>query len=270
MYEAHFGLARKPFTPAPDPRFLVQTETHREALASLLYGIQERKGFIVLTGEVGTGKTLMIRAMLERLGQDVLVAYVVNPRLAFVELLSHVFAEFGIPERPHSKGDGVLILNQWLIQRLAEGKTPVLVLDEGQTLSRDVLEELRLLTNLETSHEKLLHCVLVGQPELEATLADPALRQLVQRVAVHHRIRPLSKAETGEYVRARLRAAGAADGQIFTKRAIRRVHARARGIPRVTNALCDAALILAYASGEREVTHRTIERARPMVAAVCG
>ncbi len=268
MYERFFGFARKPFTTLPDPDFLVGTETHREALASLLYGIRERKGFIVLTGEVGTGKTLMIRAMLQRLGPDVVSAYVTNPRVDLLGLFAYMFAEFGIPERPPSKGECLVVLNRWLIDRLAEGKTPVLIVDEGQGFNRDMLEEIRLLTNLETSNEKLLHVVLVGQPELDATLADPGLRQLVQRITVRHRLLPLSREETCMYVQTRLRLAGARGSRIFTDRALRWLHHYSRGIPRVTNALCDAALTIAYAIGQPEVTHRTVREAAGMVAAV--
>ncbi len=270
MYESFFGFTTKPFATLPDPRFLVGTETHREALASLLYGIRERKGFIVLTGEVGTGKTLMIRSMLERLGPDVISAYVTNPRVDLLGLFAYVFAEFGIPDRPPTKGECLVVLNRWLIDRLSEGKTPVLIVDEAQSFSRDMLEEIRLLTNLETAHEKLLHVVLVGQPELDMTLADPSLRQLVQRITVRHRLLPLSREETRTYVQTRLLRAGARNGQIFTERALRWLYRYSRGIPRITNALCDTALTIAYADGQREVTHRTIREAARMVAAAAA
>lgn len=267
MYEHFFGLSTKPFTTTPDPRFLVGTETHREALASLLYGIQERKGFVVLTGEVGTGKTLMIRSLLERLGPAVVAAYVTNPRVDILDLFTYVFAAFGIPGRPRTKGECLVLLNHWLIRRLAEGSTAVLIVDEAQGLGRDMLEEIRLLTNLETATEKLLHVVLVGQPELDTLLADPSLRQLVQRIAVRHRLLPLSRAETALYVRTRLRLAGARDREIFTERALKWLHYYSRGIPRITNALCDAALTVAYTARRTEVTHRTVREAAEMVAA---
>ncbi len=267
MYERFFGFTAKPFTTLPDPAFLVGTETHREALAALLYGVQERKGFIVLTGEVGTGKTLMVRTMLDRLGPDVISAYVTNPRVDLLGLFSYIFAEFGIPERPKSKGEAVLVLNRWLIDRLMEGKTPVLVVDEAQSFTRDMLEEVRLLTNLETPTEKLLHVILVGQPELDVTLADRSLRQLVQRITVRCRLRPLSKDEVKMYVRSRLARVGGTNGPIFTDRAIRRLYKHGRGVPRITNALCDTALMIAYGGGQREVNHRTLAEAARLVAA---
>lgn len=270
MYERFFGFTAKPFTTLPDPSFLVETETHREALAALLYGIQERKGFIVLTGEVGTGKTLMIRTLLERLGSDVSTAYLTNPRMGMLDLFACMFAEFGIDERPQTKGEGLLVLNRWLIRELEAGRKAVLILDEGQSLSHELLEEIRLLTNLETSHEKLLHLVLAGQPELDHTLADPRLRQLVQRITVRHRLSALSKDETRRYVGARLARAGAAQARIFTDRAVRWVYGYARGIPRVTNALCDTALMIAFSAGQREVDHRTVREAARMVAAVAA
>lgn len=269
MYESFFGLRAKPFTALPDPRFLVETETHREALASLAYGIQERKGFIVLTGDAGTGKTLMVRTFLARLGPDVITAYLTNPRVDLLDLFSGMFAEFGIRARPTTKGDCLLALNRWLVDRLAEGKRPVLIVDEGQCLGRDMLEEIRLLTNLETATEKLLQVVLVGQTELDTVLADPSLRQLVQRVGVRHRLVALSRDETRTYVQTRLDRAGG-NGTIFTRRALRWLHRYGQGIPRVTNALCDAALLTAYSGGTREVTHRAVRQAARMVAATAG
>ncbi|HEY8432359.1 MAG TPA: AAA family ATPase [Sandaracinaceae bacterium] len=270
MYESFFGFTAKPFSTLADPRFLVETETHREALAALQYGIQERKGFIVLTGEVGTGKTLMIRALLERLGPEVATAYVTNPRMDLVGFFTCMFAEFGIPNRPTTKGDCLVALNSWLIDQLVEGRTPVLIVDEGQSLSREMLEELRLLTNLETAEHKLLHLVLAGQPELDQLLADPSLRQFVQRITVRHRLLPLTKEETRQYVSLRLAKVGADARQIFTDRALKWVYRYAKGIPRITNALCDAALMIAYSAGQREVTHRTVKEAARMVAAVAA
>ncbi len=270
MYEAFFQLSMRPFGMLPDPAFLVDTETHREALASLVYGVRERKGFIVLTGEVGTGKTLMVRALLERLGPDAVTAYVTNPRLDLLGLFGYVFAEFGIPERPATKGEYVLALNRWLIEQLGQGKTPVLIVDEGQCLDADMLEEIRLLTNLETAREKLLHVVLVGQPELDVTLARPGLRQLVQRITVRHRLVPLSREETRRYVLSRLALAGADGRRIFTDRALRWIYRYGQGVPRVTNVLCDTALTVSYAGGDREVTHRAVKEAARLVAATNG
>jgi general secretion pathway protein A len=268
MYERFFGFDAKPFGTSPDPRFFVETETHREALASLRYGISERKGFIVLTGEVGTGKTLMIRTLLEQLVPGTPTAYVTNPRVDLLGLFLYMFEEFGIPTRPKTKGECIITLNRWLIDRLAEGKSPLLIVDEAQALSREMLEEIRLLTNLETAQAKLLHVILVGQSELDAVLRDPSLRQVVQRIGVRSRLAPLSLDETRVYVRSRLERAGAKGVRPFSERAVGTVHRYGRGIPRVTNALCDAALTVAYAAGQREVSHRTVKEAARLVAAV--
>lgn len=270
MYERFFGLSANPFTTLADPSFLVETETHREALAALVYGIQERKGFILLTGEVGTGKTLMIRTLLERLGPDISTAYVTNPRMDMPGFFDYVFGEFGIPVKPRTKGESLVALNEWLIDQLRLGRTSVLIVDEGQSLGREMLEEIRLLTNLETAREKLLHVVLAGQPELDHTLRDPALRQFVQRITVRHRLAPLTKDETRRYVGERLRRAGGSVTGLFTDRALRWVYHYAGGIPRITNALCDTALLIAYGEGRQEVTHRTVREAAGMVAALAA
>ena len=260
MYQRFFGLRESPFNVNPDPRYLFMTRQIQEALAGLTYGIQNRKGFILLTGEVGTGKTTLLNRLLDWLrGQRVATAYIFNSRLEVNHLFDFMMAEFEIPCESREKSQVILRLNHWLLERYRAGETAVLIVDEAQNLSPDVLEEIRLLTNLETSTEKLLQIVLTGQPELEEKLKMPQLRQLRQRITLRCRTAPLSLEETFGYIAERLRIAGANGEPVFSKEAIQTVNLYSRGIPRVVNLLCEHALINAYVDSLRPVPAHLVE-----------
>jgi general secretion pathway protein A len=260
MYQKFFGLRESPFNVNPDPRYLYLTKQIQEALAGLTYGIQNRKGFILLTGEVGTGKTTLLNRLLDWLhGQRVATAYIFNSRLDVNQLFDFIMAEFEIPCDTREKSQVLLRLNQWLLERYRAGETAVLIVDEAQNLSPEVLEEIRLLTNLETSTEKLLQIVLTGQPELEEKLKMPQLRQLRQRITLRCRTAPLSLEETFGYIAERLRIGGANGEPVFSKEAIQTVHMFSRGIPRVVNLLCEHALINAYVDSVRPVSAQLVE-----------
>jgi type II secretory pathway predicted ATPase ExeA len=262
MYKAFFQFERRPFEINPDPAFLYSTGPHREALAGLYYGIKAAKGFLALSGEVGTGKTLVVQCLRELLAKDGVACPVVfNPRLSSHQFLSFVAGVLGLSPSPSEKGDLCLELSRFLVERHRLGLTTVLVVEEAQLLSADVLEEIRLLTNLETPQVKLLQIVLVGQPELTATLDSPALRQLKQRITLWFRLRLLSDQETSHYVQRRLEVAGAKNGQIFTPLAIERVYRYSQGTPRLINTLCDNALMSAFALCETHVTPERIDEA---------
>jgi len=260
MYQRFFGLRESPFNVNPDPRYLYLTRHTQEALAGLTYGIQNRKGFILLTGEVGTGKTTLLNRLLDWLrGQKVATAFIFNSRLEVNHLFDFMMADFEIPYDSREKSHVLLRLNQWLLERYRAGETAVLIIDEAQNLSSEVLEEIRLLTNLETSTEKLLQIVLTGQPELEEKLKVPQLRQLRQRITLRCRTAPLSLEETFGYIAERLRIAGANGDPIFSKEAIQTVHLYSRGIPRVVNLLCEHAMINAYVDSVRPVAAHLVE-----------
>ncbi len=260
MYKSFFKLARNPFEISPDPYFLYSTAQHQEAIAGLYYGIMAHKGFMVLTGEVGTGKTLVVRCLQDLLAKErVAYAYVFNSRLSSRQFLRYVVEDLGVSPRPSSKSDLLIRLSRHLIERHRQGLTTVLVVEEAQHLTPVVLEEIRLLTNLETSQAKLLQIVLVGQPELKATLDSPALRQLKQRIALWFQLRQLSEPETCEYVRCRLKLAGDQSGQIFDVSTLHRVHFYSRGIPRLINILSDNAMISAFALDQDHVTPESID-----------
>jgi general secretion pathway protein A len=269
LYGAWFGLQREPFSIAPDPRTLFMSERHREALAHLLYGVQGGGGFVLLTGEIGAGKTTVSRCFLEQVPEGCRVAYVFNPKQTVDELLWTVAQEFGL-EAPGQAGSGgagggskalVDALNRYLLQVHAQGSQAVLVIDEAQALSAEVLEQLRLLTNLETSERKLLQIILIGQPELRAMVASPGLEQLAQRVIARYHLGPLSAPDTARYVQHRLAVAGLSGPLPFDAAALKRVHERSRGVPRRINLLCDRALLGAYATGRRSVDAGIVERA---------
>ena len=260
MYQRFFGLRESPFNVNPDPRYLYMTRQAQEALAGLTYGIQNRKGFILLTGEVGTGKTTLLNRLLDWLrGQRVATAYIFNSRLEVSHLFDFMMADFEIPYESREKSQVLLRLNQWLLDRYRAGETAVLIVDEAQNLSAEVLEEIRLLTNLETSTEKLLQIVLTGQPELEEKLKVPQLRQLRQRITLRCRTAPLSLDETFGYIAERLRIGGATGEPIFSKEAIQTIHSYSRGIPRVVNLLCEHSMINAYVDSLRPVPAHLVE-----------
>jgi general secretion pathway protein A len=262
MYNGFFGFDADPFRVNPDPRFFYASESHREALATLVYAVRERKGFIVLTGEVGTGKTTVLNALLRTLDKDVQTAYLFNTVLTLEDFFSYVFEELGLEQvEPFRKGDALHRLNHHLIDRLRKGKQTLLIIDEAQNLSAELLEEIRMLSNLETPQSKLLQIVLVAQPELDAKLRRPELRQLRQRVELRHRIRPLTRVETSEYIRERQLLAGHETGQVFTGSALRTVHGFSRGIPRVINVLCDNSLLTGFARESLRVSARMVSEA---------
>jgi type II secretory pathway predicted ATPase ExeA len=260
MYKRFFGLKENPFNVNPDPRYLCPTTHTKEALACLNYGIQNRKGFILLSGEVGTGKTTLLRKLLDWLHQErVPTAFVFNPRLNVMQFLDFMMADFGLSTESRLKSQVLLRFNQWLLERHRAGETAVLIVDEAQNLSAEVLEEIRLLTNLETSTEKLLQIVLAGQPELERKLNQPNLRQLRQRITLRAKTYPLTHDEVGTYVRDRLRVAGSDGREIFSPEAIERIHFFSKGIPRVVNLLCEHALIGAFVDQETPIRGEAIE-----------
>jgi general secretion pathway protein A len=265
MYAPYFGLSHEPFSIAPDPRYLFMSERHREALAHLLYGLGGGGGFVLLTGEIGTGKTTVCRCFLEQVPPNCQVAYIFNPKLSALELLQVVCQEFHV-EVPQRAGgatvkDHVDALNAFLLASHAQGRNSVLVIDEAQNLSADVLEQLRLLTNLETNERKLLQIVLIGQPELRGVLARPELEQLAQRVIARYHLQALSVGETAQYVRHRLEVAGLSRAVPFEARALVLVHKLTAGVPRRINLLCDRALLGAYARGEPAVTPAIVRKA---------
>ena len=260
MYKKFFGLKESPFNVNPDPRYLFLTRHTQEALACLTYGIEARKGFILLTGEVGTGKTTLINKLLGWLHKErVSTAFVFNPRLSVSQFFDFMMADFGIPCESRQKGQMLLKLNQWLLERYQAGERAVLIVDEAQNLSHQMLEEIRLLTNLETSTEKLLQIVLAGQPELEQKLNQPQLRQLRQRITLRAKTRQLTLDETKGYIQERLRIAGAENLDIFSPEAIAAVHHYARGIARVTNLLCEHALISSFVDQRNPVPPEIVE-----------
>jgi general secretion pathway protein A len=262
MYKNFFGLKEHPFNANPDPRYLFLTREIQEALAGLAYGIKNRKGFILLTGEVGTGKTTLLNRLLDWLHMEgVATAYIFNSRVDVGQLFDLMMADFGIPCERRDKSYVLMRLNQWLLQRYRDRKTSVLIVDEAQNLSLEVLEEIRLLTNFETANEKLLQIVLAGQPELDEKLRDPRLRQLRQRITMRCRTQPLSMQELSGYIAERLRIGGANGTPIFSPEAIEAIYKYSRGIPRVANLLCEHSLIGAFVDQVRPVPARLVEDA---------
>lgn len=262
MYKAFYNLTKNPFEITPDPGFLFPTKSHNEALAALYYGVRRQKGFVVLTGEVGTGKTLLVRCLLELLKKSqVAYAYVFNSRLSPLEFLQYIAGDFGLPASGKNKSDLLLLLGSYLIDRYQKRLTTVLVVDEAHHLSPEVLEEIRLLTNLETSQAKLLQILLVGQSELDEKLDSYELRQLKQRIALRSQLGPLDLEETTGYIQRRLQLAGVNShaGTLFPTETIVKVHRHSRGIPRLINTVCENALITAYASQAHSVTPDIID-----------
>ncbi len=261
MYKSFFGLKENPFNVNPDPRYLFLTKQIEEALSGLMYGIQTRKGFITLTGEVGTGKTTLVNRLLDWLHlKRTKTAFLFNSRMNSSQLFDFILAEFDIPCDNRSKSQQLMKLNHWLLDRYRAGETAVLIVDEAQNLTFPVLEEIRLLTNLETSTEKLLQIVLSGQPELEDKLKLPQLRQLRQRITLRCRTMPMSNEQTHDYIQERLRIAGApAQSTIFSAKAMDAAHLYSMGIPRVINLLCEHALINSFVDQIPVVEPKVIE-----------
>jgi general secretion pathway protein A len=261
MYLTFYGLAEKPFNPTPDPRFLYLSPGHREALAQLHYGAQERKGFIVLTGRAGTGKTTLLHALRQRLDGRTAISYVFNSALSFNGILEFALEDLGIAKREESRVRRIMTLNNFLIERERAGQNTVLIIDEAQNLAPETLEQVRLLSNFETTTAKLLQILLVGQPALRAKLDLPELQQLKQRVGLRCQIPPLTPDETAQYIRSRLRIAGASDNRIFRDSAIERITQYAGGIPRVINILGDHCLLFGYADQRRQIDRAAVDQA---------
>ena len=253
MYNKYFGLTDKPFSIAPDPRYLFMSDQHREALAHLVYGVGDGGGFVLLTGEVGTGKTTVCRCLLEQLPENTRIAFILNPKLSATELLANVCDELHIayPADPSLK-QLTDVLNEFLLRSHAAGLKIVLMIDEAQNLSSEVLEQIRLLTNLETNKEKLLQIILIGQPELKEMLARHELRQLAQRITARFHLRPLTAEESESYILHRLEVSGFSDS-LFDKKAIRELFKSTGGVPRLINVLCDRAMLGAYARNRRQI-----------------
>src|ERR1035437_7196801 len=262
MYQSYFGLTDAPFSIAPDPRYLYMSQRHQEALAHLLYGVNGGGGFVLLTGEVGAGKTTVCRCLLEQIPESCDVAYIFNPRQTVAELLSTICAEFGIdcPADNTSVKVYVDCINTYLLDAHARGRHTVLIIDEAQNLSADVLEQMRLLTNLETSQRKLLQIILLGQPELAVMLARPELSQLAQRIIARYHLGPLARLEVAAYVRHRLGVSGT-QRQLFPAALTGRLYRLSGGIPRIINVLCDRALLGTYVQGRERVDRATLRQA---------
>jgi type II secretory pathway predicted ATPase ExeA len=255
LYQRHFGFTQAPFNITPDPSFLYPSASHREGLAQLMYGINARRGFVVLTGEVGTGKTTLIRSLLDQLAENTQTALIFSAITSPLDLLRYVCEEFKLIEpmrELRDTHDYICLLNEFLLQRYREGDNAALIIDEAQNLSADVLESIRLLSNFETTKDKLLQILLVGQPELNDRLNTSQLRQLRQRVALRHHLRPLSLSECQEYIASRLKQAGG-NSCLFVPKAIEGIHQYSGGIPRLINVMCDNAMINAYALDKKEI-----------------
>lgn len=263
MFAQHFGLTQDPFSLAPDPRYLFVSERHREALAHLLYGVQGAGGFVLLSGEIGTGKTTVCRCFLEQVPPHCDVAYIFNPKLSVGELLQTVCEELRIPAPPAEAGVKAYtdVLNAHLLRAHAAGRNTVLIIDEAQNLSTEVLEQLRLLTNLETNERKLLQIVLIGQPQLRELLRRPELEQLAQRVIARYHLGSLSAHETAQYVAHRLAVVGHQGANPFSATALKRIHTLSAGVPRRINLLCHHAMLGAYALGTTDITPNIVSQA---------
>ncbi len=262
MYLEFYGLKEKPFSLTPDPQFLYLSESHRIAIDSLLYGIEQREGFMVITGDIGTGKTTICRAILNKIGPHVKTAVIFNSFLSEEELLESILLEFGFPSKGRTKKERIDALNKLLIHLLTHGKNAVLIIDEAQNLSIPVLEQIRMLSNLETEKEKLLQIILFGQLELEEKLQSPALKQLNQRIAIRHNLRPLNRKETEAYIYQRLMVAGAQGNIIFSKSALDEIFKFSKGTPRLINLLCERALLAGLVEETFEIDREIVKKAK--------
>ncbi len=261
MYLDYYGLTEPPFDITPNPRFLFYSAKHREAFNHLLYGIRERKGFVQLTGEVGAGKTTLCRAMLEQLDDRYATALILNPVMSADELMKAVAVEFGLPVNGLDRLDTLAVINQFLLQQVERGLDTVLIIDEAQDLTDELLEQVRLLSNLETDNRKLLQIVLLGQPELRARLNNPRLRQLRQRITVRYHLLPLSGPEVTQYVEHRLQVSGANGAPNFSRPALWRVCRYSQGIPRLVNAVCDKALLAGFVQQREQIGFQMVGQA---------
>jgi len=260
MYSKFFGLKEKPFEITPDPQFIYLSEKHEEALSHLKYAIREGKGFSVITGEAGTGKTTLVNLLLGTLGAQIRTSYIFNPILDQPDFLNYICDDFGIKsEGMKSRGQSLTALHNFLLDCFAKDEKVFLIIDEAQSLKPDLLQEVRLLTNLETSKKKLLHVILLGQPELNKTLDEPRFRPLKQRITVRYNLPPLDRKETKDYIIHRLKKAGSRNVAIFDKAAIDKIYRYSNGIPRVINIVCDNALLTAFAQGTHQVGKRIIK-----------
>jgi len=260
VYLDFYGFVKPPFEMTPDPAFLYLSETHREGLATLVYGVRARKGFVLLTGEVGTGKTTLLHALLAQLDPDTASAFIFNPLLDPMDFFRVLFDEYGIETPCRTKADYLLTLNRFLIRRLEKDQPALLIVDEAQNLSPELLEEIRLLSNLETPTSKLIQIMLVGQPELNDMLARPELRQLRQRIVLRHHLRPFDEKEMRKYVEERLRTAGYTGKALFKRPALAEIYTQTGGTPRLVNILCDSALLLGYARQLRSLGRAEIRK----------
>lgn len=261
MYREFFGFDEKPFNVTPDTRYLYLSPVHQGVLQTLQYGIHERKGFLLLTGEVGTGKTMSIRALLNELGEQCETSLILNPQLSRLDLLKTINRDFGLDLKRNSFKEQIDRLNQLLLNCGSEGKNAVVIIDEAQNLSMEAIEMTRLLSNLETETHKLLQILLVGQPELEERLSHPNLRQLRQRILIHARLEPLDEEQTAQYITFRIQKAGPSSRVAFEEAAVKKIHRISGGIPRLINALSDFCLIAAYLKGIRVITQQVVSEA---------
>lgn len=259
MYRKFYGLREKPFEITPDPRFLYLSENHKEALAHLTYAVRERKGFTVVTGEVGTGKTTLVQTLLSRLDGNTKTAYLFNPMMGSTDFLHYICQDLGLKSQKRSKGQYLSELHKFLMACYSRNENVVLIVDEAHKLDPKLLEEIRLLTNLETTKSKLLQVILIGQPELDGILEDPRFRQLKQRVSLRYHVQPLNKEDTEKYIKRRLRIAGIFDHNIFTSKAFNKIYSYTKGLPRLINIVCDNALLTGYATEQKVIGYKIIQ-----------
>lgn len=261
VYLKYYGLTEPPFDITPNPRFLFYSTKHREAYNHLLFGIRERKGFVQLTGEVGAGKTTLCRAMLEQLDGQFATALILNPVLDPDQLMKAIAMEFGLNVKGLDRLETVAAINEFLLELVGQGRDAVLIIDEAQDLTDELLEQVRLLSNLETDSRKLLQIVLMGQPELRGRLNNPKLKQLRQRITVRYHLAPLSRQEVNQYIQHRLEVSGAHGAPHFTQPGLWRVYRYSHGIPRLVNAICDKALLAGFVNQREKIDYATVNRA---------
>jgi len=261
MYEKFYGFRERPFEITPDPKFLYLSESHKEALAHLTYAVRERKGFTVVTGEVGTGKTILVQTLLSKLDGNTKTAYLFNPMMGSTDFLHYICQDLGLKSQKKSKGQYLFQLHKFLMSCYSKNETVVLIVDEAHKLDPKLLEEVRLLTNLETSKNKLLQVILIGQPELSEIMEKPEFRQLKQRVSLRYHVQPLNKEDTKKYVRKRLRVAGTFNLNIFTPKALNKIYRYTKGIPRLINIICDNALLMGYATDQKVIGRKIVHEA---------